>query len=77
MTGRVIVEQDPEKRRQVARDIGRELATSPKSAGDQLGIAMTHALMSGMAKTLAEQLREVTMSDGPWVLHPDGTVTEP
>lgn len=48
-----------------------------KAAGEQFGAALAERLLAGLAKGLAEALAKRTMSSGPWLLHADGTITDP
>jgi hypothetical protein len=50
---------------------------SVQQASDQLAASVSQALASGLALGLARELQKLTLSDGPWLLHADGSVTEP
>jgi hypothetical protein len=51
--------------------------TPAAQMGEQLGALLREAALSGLAVGVANLLAEFTMSDGPWLLHRDGTVTDP
>ncbi len=47
----------------------------PDDSGiEQFGALVRNGVMRANAKTLADQLRKATLTDGPWLLYPDGTV---
>lgn len=50
----------------------------PKAAGtvvgEQLAQLIRTATLHGTAKSLGQQLAAVTLTDGPWTIHADGTV---
>lgn len=72
----VIVTPDVDRNAE-GRKVGRALVDRQAGAADQLRAVFKAALTEGLAQTLATELSELTLSDGPWLLYADGTVTEP
>jgi hypothetical protein len=61
-------------------DAFEQLADNPnarvRAAADQLGAALGDAITNAFAKSLANTLLK-QRGPGPWLLHADGTITEP
>lgn len=57
-------------------DPSRERAAARRAAGEQFGAAIAEALAVGFAQSLANQLRKLTMTEGPWTLDGAGRVHE-
>jgi hypothetical protein len=50
--------------------------TAVQQAADQLAASMSEAIATGLAVALAKELQKLTLSEGPWLLHHDGRVTD-
>lgn len=58
-----------------ARAIGHEMARANLvTGGERFVAAMAVALAEGFAKQLGDMLAKLTLSDGPWLIHADGTI---
>lgn len=57
---------------------GQPIVGPPTTAAqDQYKAAIMEQILRGLCISVAKQLKDRTGTDGPWILHGDGTVTRP